>query len=274
MDNPNNWKPIPGDEDYTINEIGVVKNKNGKVLSRFMRGDYPSVCLRNSEGKFVIRAVHELICLTFIGPRPMPEPGCEMITANHKDGNKLNSVKSNMEWSTNSENVIHAFKNRLNKSSVHVKATNIETGEVLNFFSLRALARWSKVPNVSGRALLVKYSGELYDNKWVLEETAPAIRSSGERTRKRIYVLDIARLLGLRSSDGEDKYEFDSGHEAAGKLGIDRKSIYRSIKKGIGKITAGFIISTEPILAAATDYSIEDVKSSLWWADFYSGKKT
>jgi hypothetical protein len=46
-------------------------------------------------------SLHRLVAKIFI-----PNPDKE--TVNHKDGNKLNSKASNLEWMTNSENIKHA----------------------------------------------------------------------------------------------------------------------------------------------------------------------
>ena len=49
-------------------------------------------------------ALHRLISLTFI-----PKPSDKHVWVNHKDGNKLNNHPSNLEWTTISENIKHAF---------------------------------------------------------------------------------------------------------------------------------------------------------------------
>lgn len=51
--------------------------------------------------------VHSLVAKAFI-PNPENKP-----TVNHKDGNKLNNNKTNLEWATKSEQAIHALNNGL-----------------------------------------------------------------------------------------------------------------------------------------------------------------
>lgn len=46
--------------------------------------------------------VHKLVAHAFIGERP------EGLQVNHKDGNKLNNVPSNLEYITDIENKLHA----------------------------------------------------------------------------------------------------------------------------------------------------------------------
>ena len=55
------------------------------------------------------RNIHRIIAETFI-PNPDNLP-----CVNHKDGNKLNNSVENLEWCTQSENVLHSFTNGLQR---------------------------------------------------------------------------------------------------------------------------------------------------------------
>lgn len=54
--------------------------------------------------------VHRLMMASFY-----PIDNMEVMLVNHKDGNKLNDELENLEWVTNSENIIHAYKTGLFK---------------------------------------------------------------------------------------------------------------------------------------------------------------
>lgn len=63
---------------------------------------YPSVTVRNTEGRHVKRSLHRLLMLTFV-PNPDNLPH-----VNHIDGDKTNSILPNLEWCSCAENTQHA----------------------------------------------------------------------------------------------------------------------------------------------------------------------
>lgn len=99
-------KTIPIAPDYTISESGVItsyKYKTPKVLKQTPDGKgYKCVALR-SDGKYLNKRVHQLVAITFLeNPLNLPQ-------VNHKDANKSNNHRSNLEWCTSKENIKHAF---------------------------------------------------------------------------------------------------------------------------------------------------------------------
>ena len=57
--------------------------------------------------------VHRALCEAFHGPPPFP--GAK---ARHLDDNKLNNTPDNIQWGTNSENMLDAVRNGLNPNSL------------------------------------------------------------------------------------------------------------------------------------------------------------
>jgi hypothetical protein len=105
------WHLIPGYPNYRIASDGRVLSINsGKVMRPADNGrGYLFIPLRNADGKRQ-HYIHSLVALVFHGPRP---DGGEV---NHRDGNKRNNHADNIEYSTRSENVAHAYRLGLRKA--------------------------------------------------------------------------------------------------------------------------------------------------------------
>lgn len=116
------WKPVVSFEGlYSISEYGDVKSLDREVLhykggvnrikgktlkTPLDRYGYKKVVLFN-KGKRTYTTVHRQVAIAFIpNPNNLPE-------VNHKDSNKLNNHKSNLEWCTTEFNSEHAHENNL-----------------------------------------------------------------------------------------------------------------------------------------------------------------
>lgn len=103
------WKDIVGYESYyQISDIGRIKRKDTeKILKNNIRNgyEYVTLCVNGQRKKFY---VHRLVAIAFI-----PNPN-SYEQVNHKDGNKSNNKASNLEWCTQKENLLHAFRTGLN----------------------------------------------------------------------------------------------------------------------------------------------------------------
>jgi hypothetical protein len=108
---------------YKISNYGNVisyskYNKNGKILlSQKTKQGYLRVHLKRKH-----YSIHRLVAYCFL---ENPE-GNKVV--NHKDGNKQNNHVDNLEWVTQSENILHSFKNgmsKMNKGNDNVFSKNI-----------------------------------------------------------------------------------------------------------------------------------------------------
>lgn len=99
---------IEGYDHYSITQDGLVYAHNlGKYLSPYDNGlGYLAVKLRKN-GKRKQYYLHRLVALTYLpNPNGLPD-------INHIDGDKSNNSVSNLEWVSRSENLKHAFDNKL-----------------------------------------------------------------------------------------------------------------------------------------------------------------
>ena len=96
------WKPIPGFESYgKVSNLGRVVSAAGKQRKTFVsKNGYERIGFNG--GKHTI-TVHKLVAIAFCDGYK------DGLCVNHKDGNKLNNVDSNLEWVTHSQNIKHAF---------------------------------------------------------------------------------------------------------------------------------------------------------------------
>lgn len=101
------WRQIKEYPRYSVSNFGRVKNNNtDKVLKGYtdFKG-YQRVCIHcRGEGIRKDLKVHRLVAEAFV-PNPDNKP-----QVNHIDGNKQNNAASNLEFCTNQENQLHAYR--------------------------------------------------------------------------------------------------------------------------------------------------------------------
>lgn len=99
------------DERYKILPNGEIYGgiKKSKLKSTVDNYGYVRISLQTKSGKWKMFSVHRLVATKYI-PNPQNKP-----IVNHIDGNKLNNNVNNLEWCTDSENKIHAYKHNLIK---------------------------------------------------------------------------------------------------------------------------------------------------------------
>lgn len=94
------WRPIPSEMKVRgeVSSHGRVKTVKGGITLGHVQGGYYTI----GTGK---QSVHRLVAILF--PDVCPKPESANIV-NHKDGNKLNNVATNLEWTTPAGNIRHA----------------------------------------------------------------------------------------------------------------------------------------------------------------------
>lgn len=123
---PNNeeWKDVVGYEDhYEVSNIGRIRSKLRQIKTRnriitkksiirtphITKKGYHRIQLVKN-GKKENKFIHTLVAECFIGTRS------NNYQVNHKDGIKINNIVSNLEWITPSQNLQHAYDNKLKLS--------------------------------------------------------------------------------------------------------------------------------------------------------------
>lgn len=95
-------KEIEGYEDYTISEDGIVRSYKYKqvhiIKGFFNKGGYCYVdlCKNNQTKRF---GIHQLVAKAFV------EGWFEGAVVNHIDGNTRNNHYTNLEWTTQADNI-------------------------------------------------------------------------------------------------------------------------------------------------------------------------
>lgn len=93
------------DGDYYVSTFGRIRNKKGDMITGSFDGrGYQSVCLKGHR-----TSVHKLMAITFLGL--LSDDNGKVV--NHLDGNKSNNVLTNLEVTTQSKNILHAYQNNL-----------------------------------------------------------------------------------------------------------------------------------------------------------------
>jgi len=127
------WRVIFGYPNYEVSNFGRVRNaRNQQILRPFVKFGYEYVELYHYTKSQQYR-VNRLVARAFLPLRT------DANQVNHDDGDKRYNVVDNLEWSTSSENIQHAYQTGLKRPSNKRAVRIIETGD--EFDSLTECAK-------------------------------------------------------------------------------------------------------------------------------------
>lgn len=164
------WKPVKNYEGrYEVSNLGRIKSlisiRNGlnkeafssKILKQFKsKCGYNRVCLVDADGKRNYMSVHRIVMMTFRGENT------EKVQVNHINGIKDDNRLENLEWVTQSENMLHAYALGLEKpcdNGLKKSIQVIKCGKIVGCYeSIRSMCRELNLDRRSvRRTILGKY---------------------------------------------------------------------------------------------------------------------
>lgn len=163
------WKDVVGFKDYyQISNLGRVKS-----LERYKK-NYSKLQLVEEKilkqsiskrGYYVVNLCNGVKCRpygihTLVGKAFVTNPN-NYTQINHIDGDKLNNSIDNLEWSTQSHNMKHAWKNGLVGTNMEVVRNN-DDGSITTYFSPTNASE----ENNCCRETIRKYCKDNKNKKW------------------------------------------------------------------------------------------------------------
>ena len=142
------WKPVFQYEGfYEVSNLGEVRSlrRGKKILAKSLNHCGYVVVPLHLNGKLKTKTIHRLEMQSFTGMKG------EELVINHKDGNKENNNIENLEWCTQSENMLHAYRTGLKypKKGVEGSKSKLTEDQVREIRKLYSPGRSGTVPKNS-----------------------------------------------------------------------------------------------------------------------------
>lgn len=210
------WKDFVDISGYEISTCGNARNKKtGHILRQATSGRGYRYIVPYVNGKHITKYIHKSMGEAFI-PNPENKP-----RVNHKDGNKLNNVISNLEWVTYSENNKHAYDTGLKVVSDKVRAA----ARKMALSEKTRQAAYDRHPNIR-----IIETGEVFESNIEVARTL-GIKPSG------VYQC----LYGKKPSCGGVHLEYTNNLPTSKKV-IKQPFLYPHQEEAVGRMFDGCIL--------------------------------
>ena len=148
------WKQHSDFRDFEFSNHGNFRNvKTGKIMKNSLDGGYVVTFLYcYSKQKRVRVRIHRIIAELFLEKSQNPNKN----HVNHIDGVKNNNLFTNLEWTTNQENIQHSIDTGLRKRSSRQKLNEDKVRTIRNLFNDTDinLTQLSKMYDMSDASIL------------------------------------------------------------------------------------------------------------------------
>lgn len=199
-------------------------------------------------GKRYTRNIHRLIALTFIeNPNKYP-------CVNHIDGNKMNNDISNLEWTTYSKNIQHAYDNGLTIPTKGEDRSNLTNDNVLRIVEMKesgsTLRNIAKEFNISASTVSDIVLGRTWSHLTGIKFNPNKFRGRKSPTgEKGIIPSKNGKFDVFSFSNGKNHYlirlgDFDKAKEAKNKAD-DLLASGSEIKEVVEELRKIFVINNQ-----------------------------
>lgn len=146
------WRKIPDSVGYEVSSTGIIRKHGVLVPTSLMRG-YERFNCEFTDGTRTCLLVHRQVALMFV------KGYFKGAVTNHIDGNKRNNARRNLEWTTQSGNVQHAYdigltkvKNKRGEKNVNVVLTDVQVHKIC-----KSLVRGNRLVDIYTSMNLTKH---------------------------------------------------------------------------------------------------------------------
>lgn len=161
------WGAIPNYNNYYASNFGRIRCGLRSIEQHIVKG-YAHISMKNDEGEYKNVRVSRAVASAFLSKEKYDKSIWNELVVNHIDGNKLNNHVENLEWCTTKENVLHAYRTKLNPT-VHPIYIEYE-GFIYTFFTTTeisdVLTEFREI--TSSQLRIYVNSGKWYKNKYLL----------------------------------------------------------------------------------------------------------